>query len=151
MLVELLLVGPVVAAFGATPGQTAIVALFAIAVAIPLGLASDDFGSTEQLSASAAVGLVSGLAVGIARLRSDRERDAARLAVQYGVARVLAEADSLEPAAPDLLQAIGAPLGWEVGHLWEVRGQSALRSGRDLDARPGFEAPEFEEAHARSS
>src|SRR3712207_7783064 len=49
----------------------------------------------------------SGLAVGIARLRSDRERDTARLAVQYGVARVLAEAQSLESAGPELLHAIG--------------------------------------------
>ena len=100
VLVELLLLGPVVAAFGASPGHTAIVALFAVAVAIPLGLTADDFNSTNQLTSLAAVGLVGGLAVGIARLRSDRERDAARLSVQYGVARVLAEADSLTAAGP---------------------------------------------------
>ena len=127
MLVELLLIGPVIAAFGASPGHTAIVALFAVAVAIPLGLATEDFGSSDQLIRLAAVGLVSGLAVGIARLRADRERDASRLAVQYGVARVLAEADSLETAGPELVQAIAEPMGWDVGHLWEVLGDDALR------------------------
>ena len=122
VLVELLLIGPVVAAFGASPGHTAIVALFAVGVAIPLSLTTDDFGSADQLIRLAAVGLVSGLAVGIARLRSDRERDAAHLSVQYGVARVLAEAESLESAGPQLLEAIAEPMGWDVGHLWELRG-----------------------------
>ena len=144
VLVELLLIGPVIAAFGASPGHTAIVALFAVAVAIPLSLATDDFGSSDQLIRVAAVGLVSGLAVGIARLRSDRERDAARLAVQYGVARVLAEADSLETAGTDLVQAIAEPMGWDVGHLWEVLGDDALRVTATW-MRDGFEAPEFEE------
>jgi PAS domain S-box-containing protein len=148
VLVELLLIGPVVAAFGASPGHTAIVALFALAIAIPLGLTADDFGSSDQLIRLAAVGLVSGLAVGIARLRSDRERDTARLAVQYGVARVLAEADSLESAGPELLEAIGEPMGWDVGHLWEVRGPLALRVTATW-MRDGFEAPEFEEATRR--
>ena len=134
VLVELLLIGPVVAAFGASPSHTAIVALFALAVAIPLGLTTDEFGSSDQLIRLAAVGLVSGLAVGIARLRSDRERDAARLSVQYGVARVLAEADSLESAGPALLAAIAEPMGWDVGHLWEVRGSAALRVTATLDA-----------------
>ena len=144
VLVELLLIGPVIAAFGASPGHTAIVALFAVAVAIPLGLATEDFGSSDQLIRLAAVGLVSGLAVGIARLRSDRERDASRLAVQYGVARVLAEADSLETAGPELVQAIAEPMGWDVGHLWEVLGDDALRVTATW-MRDGFEAPEFEE------
>jgi PAS domain S-box-containing protein len=144
VLVELLLIGPVIAAFGASPGHTAIVALFAVAVAIPLGLATEDFGSSDQLIRLAAVGLVSGLAVGIARLRSDRERDASRLAVQYGVARVLAEADSLETAGTELVQAIAEPMGWDVGHLWEVVGGDALRVTATW-MRDGFEAPEFEE------
>ena len=142
-LVELLLIGPVIAAFGASPSQTAIVALVALAVAIPLGLTADEFGSSDQLIRLAAVGLVSALAVGIARLRSDRERDAARLSVQYGVARVLAEADSLETAGPQLLEAIAEPMGWDVGHLWELRGEMALRVTATW-MRPGFEAPDFE-------
>ena len=145
VLVELLLIGPVVAAFGATPGQTGIVALLALVLAIPLGLAGDAFGSVDHLAGLAAVGLVGGLAVGIARLRFDRERDVARLLVQYGVARVLAEADSLEEAGPDLLEAIGGPLDWDVGCLWAAQGRSAIRPIASW-AAPGAAAPEFEEA-----
>jgi PAS domain S-box-containing protein len=147
VLIELLLVGPVIAAFGATPGHTAIVALFAVAVAIPLSITTGDFGSSDELIRLAAVGLVSGLAVGIARLRSDRERDAARLAVQYGVARVLAEAQSLASAGSDLMQAIGEPMDWDVAHLWEVRGEALRHTSTWM--RDGFEAPEFEEATRR--
>jgi PAS domain S-box-containing protein len=143
VLVELLLLGPVVAAFGASPGHTAIVALFAVALAIPLGLTAEEFTSTDQLTSLAAVGLVGGLAVGIARLRSDRERDASRLAVQYGVARVLAEADSLPAAGPRLIHAIAEPMGWDFGTLWVVRGGAALRAIATW-TRPGFEAHEFE-------
>jgi PAS domain S-box-containing protein len=143
VLVELLLLGPVVAAFGASPGHTAIVALFAVALAIPLGLTAEGFSSTDQLTSLAAVGLVGGLAVGIARLRSDRERDAARLSVQYGIARVCAESDSLTAAGPRLLHAIAEPLGWDFGALWVVRGGAALRPTATW-TRPGFEAPEFE-------
>jgi PAS domain S-box-containing protein len=148
VLVELLLIGPVVAAFGATPQHTAIVALFAVGIAVPLGITNDEFGSADQLTRLAAVGLVGGLAVGIARLRSDRERDAARLSVQYGVARLLAEADSLEKAGTPLLEAIAEPMGWDVGHLWEVRGKSALRVIATW-TRPGFDASEFEEGTRR--
>jgi PAS domain S-box-containing protein len=144
VLIELLLIGPVVAAFGASPSHTAIVALFALAVAVPLGLTAADFGTTDQLTRLAAVGLVGGLTVGIARLRSDRERDASRLSVQYGVARVLAESTTLESAGPPLLQAIAEPMGWDVGHLWEVRGRAALRVAATW-TRPGFDATEFEE------
>ncbi len=62
------------------------------------------------------------------------------------MARVLAEADSLD-RRPDLgaAAAIAEPMGWDVGHLWEVRGDSALRSGHAW-MRPGFDAPEFEQA-----
>ena len=61
------------------------------------------------------------------------------------MARVLAEADSLESAGPALLAAIAEPMGWDVGHLWEVRGNSALRVTATW-MRPGFDAPEFEQA-----
>jgi PAS domain S-box-containing protein len=144
VMLELLLLAPVIATFGSTPGQTAIVALSALSVAIGLALFYDHVGGTEELISVAAVGLVGGLAVGIARLRSDRERDAARLAVQYRLARVLTEADSLDDAGPDLLGAICDPMGWDVGHLWVVRGESALRPIATW-MRPGFEAPDFEE------
>jgi PAS domain S-box-containing protein len=143
VLVGLFAVGPVVATFGATPSQTAVVAVVAVVLVVPLGLTVDDLGSTDLLIRLATVGLVGGLAVGIARLRSDRERDAGRLSVQYGLARVLAEADSLDAAAPRLLHAIADPLGWDFGCFWVVRGGAALRPAATW-TRPGYDAGEFE-------
>jgi PAS domain S-box-containing protein len=148
IFVELLVLGPVIAAFGATSRDTGIVALIAFLAAVPIGLAGDAFGSTEHVVGTAAVGVVGILSVGVARLRSAREMDAARLSVQYGVARVLADAESLAGAAPQLLEAIGAPLGWEIGHLWEVREEDVLRPVGSWRA-PGVKAQEFEEATRR--
>jgi PAS domain S-box-containing protein len=148
ILVELLVVGPVIAAFGASPRDTAIVAVLALVVSIPLGLAGDAFLSAEHVLAIAAVALVGVLAAGIAWLRSARERDAARLSVQYGAARVLAEANSLEAAAPDLVKAIATPLGFEVGHLWDSSRPGVLRLVGGWQA-PGADFGEFEEATRR--
>ena len=143
--VELLVVGPIIAAFGATPRDTAIVGVIAFLAAIPIGLAGDAFGSAEHLVGVAAVAIVGALSTGVARLRSARELDAARLSVQYGVARVLAEAKSLESAAPELLEAIGTPLGWSTGHLWESRGGEPLRLAGSWKAE-GLDFPRFQEA-----
>ena len=143
--VELLVVGPIIAAFGATPRDTAIVGVIAFLAAIPIGLAGDAFGSAEHLVGVAAVAIVGALSTGVARLRSARELDAARLSVQYGVARVLAEAGSLESAAPELLEAIGTPLGWSTGHLWESRDGEPLRLAGSWTAA-GLDFPRFQEA-----
>ena len=145
VLVELVLIGPVIAAIGASTKQTAIVAVFALVVSIPLGATSDAFGMTDHWTGVITVGLIGALAVTIARLRARRERDAARMAVQYRVARVLAEAESLETSAPQLLAAIAEPLGWDVGHLFEVREPGTLRSVGTW-TRPGLEVPAFEAA-----
>jgi PAS domain S-box-containing protein len=145
VFVELLVVGPIIAAFGATPRDTAIVGVIAFLAAIPIGLAGDSFGSAEHLVGVAAVALVGALSTGVARLRSERELDTARLSVQYGVARVLAEAKSLESAAPELLGTIGAPLGWSTGNLWESRDGGPLRLVGSWTAE-GAEFPRFAEA-----
>ena len=145
VLVELLVLGPIIAAFGASARDTAIVGVIAFLAAIPLGLAGDAFGSTEHVIGVAAVAIVGALSTGVARLRSERELDAARLSVQYGVTRVLAEAKSLEVAAPRLLEAIGAPLGWSIGNLWEARGEEPLRLVGSWTTE-GAEFPNFEEA-----
>ncbi len=41
-----------------------------------------------------------------------------RLGVQYAAARILAEADGLTTAAPEILQAIGTGLGWDWAAVW---------------------------------
>ena len=130
MLVELLLAGPLIAATRATVLQTVIVAALALVISIPLGLVSDAFFEAAHVTGMLAVAVGGVLAVLIASLRTGRERDAARLAVQYGVARVLAEADSSAEAAPALLEAIARPLEWQAGHLYEL----------DADGRLAFSA-----------
>jgi PAS domain S-box-containing protein len=145
MFVELLVLGPIIAAFGASPRDTAIVGVIALLAAIPIGLASDAFGSTEHLVGVATVALVGALSTGVAKLRSERELDAARLTVQYGVARVLAEAGSLESAGPELLEAIGMPLGWSTGNLWESRDDEPLELVASWTAA-GADFPRFAEA-----
>ena len=126
ILVELLVAGPLIAATRATVIETAIVAALALAASIPLGLASGAFFEAAHVSGVVAVAIGGALAVVIARLRSGGEKDSARLRVQYGVARVLAESDSAEEAGPRLLEAIAAPLGWRAGHLWEPDGGEHL-------------------------
>ena len=147
VLVEFLIIGPLIAAMGATVTATAIVALVATVVAIPLGLPDDAFGSAEHVAGAIAVAVVGALAVAIAHLRTTRERNAARLEVQYGVARVLADAESIKDSAEPLLRAIAEPLGWQVAHLWVVRGEM-LEPVVSWTA-PGVDVPEFEDATRR--
>ena len=120
LLVQLLLVGPLVAATGATVRQTAVVATLAVAVSIPLVLDTDAFGSDRHFVAIGVLLIGGALALLIARLRTQRERDAAWLHAQYGVARAISDADGFDEAAPDLLRAIARPLGREVAYFWSM-------------------------------
>jgi PAS domain S-box-containing protein len=49
---------------------------------------------------------------------TERKRGERRMAAAYAVTRVLAEADSLTTASPDMLRAIGENLEWDWGALW---------------------------------
>jgi PAS domain S-box-containing protein len=141
VLAELLVLGPLIAATGATPRQTLAVAILAFVIALPIGVASDAFGSSSHLMGVAVVAIGGALAVIIARLRSARERDSARLQVQYGVARAIGDADSFDQAVPQLLAAIARPLGREMAQFWSMGEDGALRcvahwreEGFDFDA-----------------
>jgi PAS domain S-box-containing protein len=61
---------------------------------------------------------------------TERRRGEQRVAAQYAVTRILAEADSLAAAAPDVLRAIGESLEWDWGALWSSDWE------RDHDAAP---------------
>src|SRR4051794_3537670 len=141
ILAELLVVGPLIAATGATPNQTLIAAVIAFLVAVPSGIGSDAFLGTTHVMALALVAVGGTLAVIIARLRAKRDRDAARLQVQVGVARVIAQADSFDEAAPHLLAAIARPMGRELAQYWQRGDDDRLRcvahwreEGFDFDA-----------------
>ncbi|MBN1529020.1 MAG: SpoIIE family protein phosphatase [Thermoleophilaceae bacterium] len=75
VLVELLVAGPLLAAVNTDARRTQIVALYALVLSVPLGLASDEFGSLQHLVGVLSVAIGGGLAVALSRLRS-RERSA---------------------------------------------------------------------------
>jgi PAS domain S-box-containing protein len=57
---------------------------------------------------------------GIARDVSKRKQDERRLALQHSVAEILARAESVEDAAPKLLQTICQNLNWRIAGFWLV-------------------------------
>jgi two-component system, cell cycle sensor histidine kinase and response regulator CckA len=61
---------------------------------------------------------------------TERRRGDQRVAAQFAVTRVLAEADSFAGAAPQVLRAIGENLEWDWGSLWSFDWE------RDRDAAP---------------
>ena len=141
LLIQLLLVGPLIAATGATVRQTTFVALVALALSIALVAGTDAFASDRHFVATSVLVIGGLLAVVIAHLRGQRERDAARLGAQYGVIRAISEADSFDEAAPDLLAAIAQPLGREVAQFWSVGEDGVLHcvahwreEGMEVDA-----------------
>lgn len=142
-LIDLLVVPPVFAAAAAGPGRTAIVGGLCAALAVPLGLVGDPFLSTDHAVSIATVALGGVLAVWVSLLRESREKDSARLRIQYAAARVLSESESLEDAAPSLLETIGGPLGWEVGGLWRIQSSGLIRCIGFWSA-PGVDAREFQ-------
>jgi hypothetical protein len=145
LLIQLLLVGPLIAATGATFRQTVFVSVLAVAVSIALVAEQDAFGSDRHLVATGVLLIGGALAVIIAGLRDERERDAARLGAQYGVVRAISEADSFDEAAPKLLAAIARPLGREVAQFWSVGDDGVLHCVAHW-REEGIEVDAFERA-----
>jgi PAS domain-containing protein len=69
-----------------------------------------------------------------------------RLAVQVAVARVLAEATTVEDSTRDVLGSIGGTLGWTLGAMWEVDPAGAVLRCRETWQSDGTEAVSFEQA-----
>src|SRR6266849_3558166 len=49
-----------------------------------------------------------------------RKQAESRQAAQYAVARILAEASTLDEAAPRIIQAVCASLQWDIGAIWQL-------------------------------
>jgi len=85
----------------------------------------------------------------------ERQRSRRRLAAQYGVSRVLAEARDLDEAAPRVFEILGERLGWDLGVLWTLdREEGALRFAgiwRSSNAPEGGWADAFEAASRAAS
>jgi PAS domain S-box-containing protein len=59
---------------------------------------------------------------------TEHKREEARQGAQYAVTRVLAEAGSLQEAAPLMLQSVCESLGWDLGSIWQIeRKENVLR------------------------
>ncbi len=99
------------------------------------------------LFAVACMALFAGTIWWTARLlhRADRDRTRAerRLAVQYTVGRVLAEAPSLAEAVPSLLKAVAESLDWPVAAMWEVDPRSNSLNCVEAWQAPGANAADF--------
>lgn len=77
-------------------------------------------GSYRWLLWNATPSLDQKLIFAVARDVTQRKEAERRLSTGYAVTRVLAEAESLEPAAPLILMAICEGLSWDLGVLWRV-------------------------------
>lgn len=85
-------------------------------------------GSYRWLLWSAIVRAEKGVIYCVAADVTEHRLEAVRLAAQYAVTQVLAEAPTLAEATPKILQAICQCLGWSVGAIWRVdEKQNVLR------------------------
>jgi PAS domain S-box-containing protein len=71
---------------------------------------------------------------------------AQRLAIQYAVTRILAEAATLAEATPGMLQTIAQIAGWDVGVVWAVDRAADMLRCVDTWHRAGGDFCAFEEA-----
>ena len=75
---------------------------------------------------------------------TERKLEQARLAAQYAVTRVLAEAASLARATPRILEAISTSLGWSFGAIWRIDHKEQLLRCVETWHSPKTAVPEFE-------
>ena len=78
-------------------------------------------------------------------------RAAERLAAQYAIVRVLAEASSLSAAAPKLLEAVCMSLDWDFAAVWRVDPRANVLRCIECWHRPELRFPEFEALSKRTT
>ncbi|NOS77360.1 MAG: PAS domain S-box protein [Nitrospira sp.] len=82
---------------------------------------------------------------------TDQKHAQRRQALQHAVAKVLAEASTVDQAIPELLRVIGASLEWQVGAFWRVQEKTRiLRCTQTWGAHP-HPVAEFLEASRRET
>jgi len=83
------------------------------------------------------------LVFAVARDITLRKRAERRLAAGYAVTRVLADAETLDQAAPLILMSICEGLGWEVGAVWRVEEDGQPLRCVELWHPPALQFPSF--------
>ena len=81
----------------------------------------------------------------------ERDQANARLALQYAVARTLAEVRHLGEASGKIVQSICETMGWDVGGLWHVDADANVLRCADIWYAPEFHAHEFIDATRRTT
>lgn len=87
----------------------------------------------------------------MARDITERKREEARLAAQYAVTRVLADAETLVEATPRILEAVCTNLNLDFGSIWRVDRESNVLRSVETWRSPSAQIPDFErETHVRT-
>jgi PAS domain S-box-containing protein len=79
----------------------------------------------------------------VARDITERKRAERRMAAGYAVTRVLAEAESLDAANPQILRAICEGLSWEIGAIWRLDEGAGLLRCLEVWHSDGASFPKF--------
>jgi PAS domain S-box-containing protein len=82
--------------------------------------------------------------IGLVRDISVRKRAERRQLAEHGVARILAEAATVEEAIPEILRIVCRCLDWDLGALWRIDKQAGVLRCARLWRKPSVEVPEFE-------
>jgi PAS domain S-box-containing protein len=87
----------------------------------------------------------------VARDVTQRKEAERRLSTGYAVTRVLAEAESLDAAAPLILMAICEGLSWDLGVLWRVDESAGVLRCMNVWHPPSLSFPQFVKATRESA
>jgi len=82
---------------------------------------------------------------------TERKEAEQRLVVEHAVAQILANAATVEEAAPKILQTICEYLGWDLGTLWRIDDQAGVLRCALLWRKQSVEAAQFEAATRAST
>src|SRR5574341_544700 len=100
-------------------------------------------GSYKWLSWNATPLREQSLIYATARDITDRKRADKRLAAQYALTRVLADAATMEEVTPKILQAVCESVEWALGMLWRVDKQANLLRCVEMWHAPAVNVAEF--------